>query len=314
MLNRRFLSIFPHSLRNILGLNNPYTLSVDERKITIPIDIPGSFSNLFLNKSWKTNIISHSNNLSNGAFIDVGANLGQTLIEFWMSRLHSNAIQSYRDVDAIHQHLDNFELYIGFEPNQRCVRYLKSIIEINSLNGYKIIPNGLFNEDKSLSLYKQNNYDSCATVVEDLRPSRKYDIEEVVCQKFDDVFTQLDIENINLIKIDVEGSELEVLQGMSNTIQRLRPPILCEVLFTDKKADLSFMQLRNKILMSLLNDWNYSTFQIMKSGNKSKVERYKKISQFTSEFWSLKNMDLCDYLFIPVEHEEKWIGSVYSLK
>jgi hypothetical protein len=55
MLNKRALSIFPHFLRKLLGLNNPLKLIIDSREIIIPIDVQGSFPNLFLNKSWKTN-------------------------------------------------------------------------------------------------------------------------------------------------------------------------------------------------------------------------------------------------------------------
>jgi FkbM family methyltransferase len=302
MINKKILSLLPHALRRSLGLNNPQNLIINGKIITIPIDIPGSFPNLFLKKSWKTGIIKHFSDFSPGTFIDVGANLGQTLIEFWIANNSSE--------DGVADQPNNS--YIGFEPNKNCVEYLRSIIKINSFKDYSINPIGLFNESKTLSLYTQNDCDSCATVVEDLRPNRKYDVDEVSCQKFDDVFADMNIANISLIKIDVEGSELEVLQGMDSTIEKLRPPILCEVLFTDNKADLSFMELRNKNLIVLLLKWNYSAFQIIKNRDRSEVQKYQKISCFVSEFWSLKNMDLCDYLFLPIEQEQALLNFKYS--
>jgi FkbM family methyltransferase len=318
MLNRRALSLLPHFLREFLGLNSPGNLIINEKKIIVPIDIQGSLPNLFLGKSWKVKIIHRFNNISTGTFIDIGANLGQTLIEFWIANTFSNqssisssqqsAVSSQQS--AVKEYL--ISSYIGFEPNQSCVRYLNSIIDINALQGYKIIPIGLFNESKSLSLYTQSDYDACATVVEDLRPERKYEIESVTCRKFDDVFAEIDVKSISLIKIDVEGAELEVLQGMSSTIEKLRPSILCEVLFTDKKADLSFMKTRNKILLSLLTTWNYSAYQLVKNRNSTDVQKCRKISYFSSEYWSLKNMNLCDYLFIPTEQEEQIIGQLLN--
>ncbi|OIP73269.1 MAG: hypothetical protein AUK48_10280 [Oscillatoriales cyanobacterium CG2_30_44_21] len=219
-------------------------------------------------------------------FIDVGANLGQTLIEFWLTDSGNN--------------------YIGFEPNEACTNYLQALIKSNSLDGYRIIPVGLFNEDKSLPLYVQNNLqtDACATLVDDLRPGRKYDVNSIQCRKFDNVLPELDINTISLIKIDVEGSELEVLQGMLATVEKFKPPILCEVLFTDKKADLLFMRDRNEILVKLLDTWDYSIFQIIKNRNGSTVVDLKKVTSFSSEYWSLRNKDFCDYLFIPKEKEE----------
>jgi FkbM family methyltransferase len=287
MTNKNMLSIVPYFLRKSLGLNQPVVVKVDQRSIMIPIDLPGSLPNLFIQGNWKTNIISHFINLSDGAFIDVGANLGQTLIEFWIAN-------NFRGRNA----------YFGFEPNQKCVEYLRSIINLNSLQKYQIYPVGLFNEAKEMSLYTQNDADACATVVEDLRPNRQYEVNEIVCEKFDDIFAGMNTDEISLIKIDVEGSELNVLQGMSSVINRLRPPILCEVLFTDKKADLSFMAARNQTLIELLNSWNYVVFQVIKNNDRSQVAKCQKISRFSSEFWSIKNMELCDYLFIPIEQEK----------
>jgi FkbM family methyltransferase len=49
--------------------------------------------------------------------------------------------------------------------------------------------------------------------------------EKVTIKRLDD----LDLDNISLIKIDVEGYELEVFEGGQETIQRNRPVILIEI-------------------------------------------------------------------------------------
>jgi hypothetical protein len=95
MLNRRALSLLPHFLRESLGLNSPGNLIINEKKIIVPIDIQGSLPNLFLGKSWKVKIINRFNNISTGTFIDIGAKLGQTLIEFWIANAFSNQSSIY---------------------------------------------------------------------------------------------------------------------------------------------------------------------------------------------------------------------------
>ena len=46
----------------------------------------------------------------------------------------------------------------------------------------------------------------------------------------------LQLPRIDLLKIDVEGMELEVLEGAQESIQRSRPEIVVEVIKSDEKA------------------------------------------------------------------------------
>lgn len=131
-LNKRILSLLPYNLRQLLKLNVAYPLAIEGKEIIVPINVRDSIYNLYISKSWKAEIIGYFIKNSGNVFVDVGANLGQTLIEFWLT--------------------DSGNSYIGFEPNEVCSQYLKTLININSLDGYKIIPVGLFNENKSLSL------------------------------------------------------------------------------------------------------------------------------------------------------------------
>ena len=52
---------------------------------------------------------------------------------------------------------------------------------------------------------------------------------EVEVVALDDLLRDGAIEPPALVKIDVEGSELAVLEGMRETIERHRPPIVCEL-------------------------------------------------------------------------------------
>jgi hypothetical protein len=39
-----------------------------------------------------------------------------------------------------------------------------------------------------------------------------------------------DVQSVDLVKIDVEGAEIKVLQGMRSLLERWQPDIICEVL------------------------------------------------------------------------------------
>ncbi len=54
-------------------------------------------------------------------------------------------------------------------------------------------------------------------------------LELVSVQTLDDVMQCLDVGPVSMIKIDVEGAELLVLEGAAETIRRHRPVVICEI-------------------------------------------------------------------------------------
>jgi FkbM family methyltransferase len=51
----------------------------------------------------------------------------------------------------------------------------------------------------------------------------------VACEPLDDLIQRANLGRVNLIKVDVEGAEINVLQGATGTIARDRPDIILEV-------------------------------------------------------------------------------------
>jgi hypothetical protein len=138
-------------------------------------------------------------------------------------------------------------------------------------------------------------------VQRDLRPGRKYDSSYVPCLRFDTVRDALKLDHIDLVKIDVEGGELEVVTGMEHTLESIRPIILCEVLSTDSAADIRISTSRNEELIRRLTRSGYSVWQLVKSDDLKDVQSIRHISEFPREYWSPANAELCDYLFLPRE-------------
>ena len=238
-------------------------------------------------KNWRSEVIRRLVDSDNGVFIDVGANVGQTLL----------------DLRSVYPDLP----YVGFEPNTSCVVQLRRLIEQSSLRNCRIVPIALAAETSVVPFYRHEGSltDQCGTIIGDLRPRRSYDVDLVPCFRFDDVSTSLGLPKIRFVKIDVEGAEFDVLLGMQECLHEYRPIVLCEVLFTDENADLANQDHKKQMLMALLNDIGFGVFQVIKEGERSEAFQINKVKSFTSMYWTHENAALCDYLFVPREQEER---------
>lgn len=273
---------------------NPWTpLKFENKFIKLPV-AKGMTYNLFsLHPDWMTSLLKNLDKFQNQDeyFFDIGANLGQTLINFTT--------------------VSKDKKYVGFEPDSYCAVYLDKLIELNNFTHSFIIPVGLSYQNKLLKLYSSSHTDSGATFRENLRPDRKLFSAVVPTFKLDDVVQHLDLTSVSLIKIDVEGWELEVFQGMSGILQTDRPIIICEIIFRDAKAPLEEHRQRNQQLLKILNKFKYCIFQLKKTLDLKDINSIVESEDFSEEIWTEDNKDLCDYLFVPEEKKEE-IMKIYT--
>lgn len=66
----------------------------------------------------------------------------------------------------------------------------------------------------------------------------------------------LNLQNVDMIKIDVEGHELSVVKGAEKTIRSQKPLIAIEISFENKILDKQLSQNHGQAL-NLLQEWNY---------------------------------------------------------
>ncbi|WP_452226391.1 FkbM family methyltransferase [Lacinutrix cladophorae] len=134
-------------------------------------------------------------------FVDVGANIGL------MSIFASRTVEQEGKV-------------IAFEPNPLTKKILESNVALNKIENLKIAGLALSNENKKSKIYDRWDVNrGGASLIKPSKPTNSYDIEEV---KFSDYFNNG--EQIKLVKIDVEGYELDVLKGASQFILTSKNP------------------------------------------------------------------------------------------
>jgi FkbM family methyltransferase len=101
---------------------------------------------------------------------------------------------------------------------------------------------GLGDKNETKDFIVPNDYDNdpnpaMLTLLNTEKNNHTYK-EKVSIKRLDD----LHLDNISLIKIDVEGYELEVFEGGRETIQRNRPVILIEIWERNKEKYFSWIQ------------------------------------------------------------------------
>lgn len=239
--------------------------------------------------TWKSDLFRRCLDVRPGAFVDVGTNIGQTLIDFLLIR-----------------HAD--ERYVGFEPNPNCAQMVSAIIEDNHITDATVAAVGLSDQNGLLELFvgQGDLTDKGGTLLRDIRPSKEVQSLRVACYRFDDAVTDMGIDAIGLIKIDVEGAEMEVLEGMTGTLEQDRPPILCEVLHRNAAADRADYVARNHRLEQFIADRRYCIRRIVRSADESHVEALIETYGFPDKVWTNESLAECDYLLLPVEDEVRY--------
>lgn len=159
-----------------------------------------------------------------GAFVDVGAYTGQTLVKVLL--------------------IDPTRRYVGFEPQLEAAAYVARLLEVNGADG-TVVPAALGDRNGPVELRFARKFDDSASALEGFRPRSHYAARRTVAMlRGDDALASAG-SKAGVLKVDAEGSELDVLLGFAQTISRDRPVIFCEVLpIGDPDAEVA--ELRRK--------------------------------------------------------------------
>lgn len=200
---------------------------------------------LFFLRDTMTNL-KKSSQMPTPTFFDIGANIGQHSL--FMS-LHADQVHS-------------------FEPYNRVSQKLQKHIDLNKILNISLHPVGLSNKKEELDFFAPTGRNQgigsfdAGTVS---KGNTKLGKLELV--RGDDYLAQNELQDIALLKIDVEGFEKNVLEGLQSTLEKSRPILVVEITYGNKLSFLTFDDLSSK----LPTDYSFFRFNNRKAdGSKAR--------------------------------------------
>lgn len=147
-------------------------------------------------------------------FADIGSNIG----------LHTLAVkEKFPAVEVI-----------AFDPSPFSWNYLNITIRENNIKGIQLEPIALGSENGTVDFYTWGESSSGDSLRDTGRqPTKRYSIIQVPVKRFDDL---PNARHVTVIKMDCEGAEVSILQGMTQTIKKNRPLIVTEFYEENQKA------------------------------------------------------------------------------
>jgi len=174
-------------------------------------------------------------------FIDVGANLG------WFTLVAASIVGTKGKV-------------IAFEPSSSIYAHLKKNVEINLFDNIKLEKLALSDKNGTVKFQINSNENrGLGSIVLTENVDKVVEIEKVKTLKFDDYYQDCNLDKIRFMKIDVEGAEMMVLQGMSGILQNKA----CDYLMVEVSDDrLREIGSSSADVLTLLRDYGYRLFHI----------------------------------------------------
>ncbi len=225
-----------------------------------------------------------------GLFVDVGVNAGQTLIKLLGMNFRGP--------------------YIGFEPQIGAAAQVEQFIHENGLTDFTILPVALSTEVSASELRSRGRgaaelTSEVSSLVRGFRPEEFYTGGRRVCAMPGDLV--LSGMTIAILKVDVEGGELEVVKGLTGSLKEFAPLIVFEVLNSVVRVTgevlppemAEFRQARASDLERVLRGLGYSVYQIAGARGLVKVD--------TIRLSSDPDRTITDYFAVTVTREKRFM-------
>ncbi len=287
MLNKILFKLYKYGV--LKYFNFLRQVSINGKDFKIPILGNVGLTNLFLSEPWMIDLLKALLSIENKLFVDVGVNIGQTLLKL---RSVSNDIN-----------------YIGFEPNPLCVNYTAHLIEANGFINTSILPVAISEHTAlgELNFFSKSSTDSAASIIDNFRPGQKIIKKEYIpVFDIDSISKSIDMKDVSILKIDVEGAELEVIKSFRSLIHDKNPFILMEILPAYHEDNNERIDKQNEI-QAILNSLQYSIFRIKKQD-----EILEGVDEI-EEIGVHSDLNACEYVMVPKQKKSRFLAAVNSL-
>lgn len=160
----------------------------------------------------------------NGIIIDVGAAKGSFILN----------------------NIGKVKMGIAIEPNPQYAKELSTYKK--SKPNFRVIQKAAYNEKKTVK-FRLNKYESAIMADNEVVINVEADtLDNILSDVYDSKKFKFGIDKIDFIKIDVEGSEIEALLGMKNTLEKTRKVVISAYHKRDGKPTYLWVEkfLRNR--------------------------------------------------------------------
>jgi FkbM family methyltransferase len=203
--------------------------------------------------------------------IDVGSNVGYYAVE-------------------LGKVMGSFSRLLAIEPVLESFKQLQRNVQLNELNDrVNMFMTAVGSSEGTAEIFIPETSGSSAASTRNLHNEENHSSQIVHVTTVDAIMSSSGLDKCDLIKIDVEGAELMVLQGATRTIKKHKPVIFAELL---RKWSSHFSYNPNSVLQ-LLAGFGYQCWGVSSS--------YRKIEEFT------ENDEETNFIFI---HESDPLGVI----
>ena len=232
-----YLIIYFYKIIRLLRLGNPTLIKIYVPKYNYKVLCPSTLDDYFNLTLREADIIEHFCPKKNDIVIDVGAHLGRYTI------ISANIVGDEGKVVAL-------------EASPLVFEKLKRNIELNKLSNTTSMNYAVYSKKTKVKLFFPNE-EFKDTVYNSVMSNRSQNIGKFVnvdANTLDNIIDSIGIqeEQVNWIKIDVEGAELEVLRGSTHILSKSKNiSLLIEIHNIDEEKNLY------REIIDLLTKYNF---------------------------------------------------------
>jgi FkbM family methyltransferase len=255
-------------------LNFTLTKTLNGKRFRVPILGGLGAAMRHRHEPWMLQNLIEVEKHADGCFVDVGVNLGQTLL----------AVKSIRP---------DWE-YVGFEPNPYCIFYVMNVVKANDLDACTVYPFGIGESTGAMDLRLNSLTGGEGSIVAGFRSESQYKRRiKVPILGAEFLPDELMERKVGVLKVDVEGGELDVFRAMVPVLEKNKPLIISEVLPVGDPASEqgTFRKERQDALLTIFRDLGYRIIRLHIDGSRELLDDIEVHSEIR----------LSNYLFVPAE-------------